>query len=133
MESVAASWRCDTYGCNNSPDWHGAVVNWPYWSAYSDNARTGENLRTVYSSSGGLLYPYMGPWANGCEITVTSGTALIIEWHRGSNVWREKWLGPGDTHVINLTAPEDGVLIESDGWHGGFTVSVRNCAPQPLP
>jgi len=133
MESVAASWRCETFGCNNSPDWHGAVINWPYWSAYSDNARSGDQLRTVYSTSGALLYPYMGPWANGCEITVTSGNVLIVEWHRGSDVWREKWLGPGDTHVINLTAPEDGVLIESDGWQGGFSVSVRNCTPQPLP
>ncbi|WP_210399006.1 hypothetical protein [Steroidobacter denitrificans] len=133
MESVAASWRCETFGCNNSPDWNGTVINWPYWSAYSDNARTGDQLRTVYSSSGALLYPYMGPWANGCEVTVTSGTALIVEWQRGSNVWREKWLGPGDTHVINLTAPEDGVLIESDDWQGGFSVSVRNCTPQPLP
>lgn len=129
MESVSAYWRCDTPGCT-SPDWVGAVFNWPSWAAYSSNGRSGDQSRTVYSADGGLLYPYMGPWAHGCEITGEWGVILIVEWQRGKDSWRQTLIGPGETYVINLTAPEDGALIES--WPGS-RISVKNCEPQPLP
>lgn len=129
MTAVPARWVCDTPGCN-SPDWVGAAFTWPSWAAYPNNGRSGDQSRTVYSPSGGLLYPYMGSWADGCEITGESGAILIIEWQRGTDAWRQTLLGPGDTHVISLSWPEDGALIEA--WPGS-SISVKNCEPQPLP
>jgi hypothetical protein len=85
----------------------------------------------VYSAQGELLYPYMGPWAEGCRITVVSGMALIVEWERGTNGWRETILSPGQTHVIRLRAPENGALIEGYPTPG-FSVSIDDCTPQPV-
>ena len=132
IESVPAWWRCNTPGCTDS-DWHAAVINWPAWAAYSTNNREGQNSRTVYSAAGDVLYPYMGSWAHGCEVTVVSGTVLIIEWERGTDVWRETWLAPGETHVINLVAPENGAMIETYDWGTSFSVILNDCSPQPLP
>jgi hypothetical protein len=133
VNSVFARWVCNLEDCHDQ-DWYSAVINWPSWAAYQTNNRTGENSRSVFSTETGTpLYPYMGSWANGCKVTATSGTVLIIEWQRGTNVWRETWLNPGDTHTIHLTAPEDGAMIEAEDYSPGFSVQLENCTPQPLP
>ncbi len=133
IHSIPAWWRCDIPECT-TPDWISSVINWPSWAAYANNNRAGENSRTVYAADGGMLYPYMGSWAHGCEVTVHSGTVLIIEWERGTDTWRETWVHPGETHVIQLVPPEDGAMIEtSDGHFNDFVVTLNNCTPQPLP
>ena len=58
-QGLSARWRCNLPGCT-SPDWVAAAVNWPSSSAYSTNARTGTNSRTVYSDTGELMYPVHG-------------------------------------------------------------------------
>ena len=73
----------------------------------------------------------MGAWADGCKVSVTAGRALIIEWQRGAETWRETLLQAGDTHVIQLLAPEDGAMIESNNVDEAFSVAVDNCEPQP--
>lgn len=130
--SVDAIWRCNIPACTGG-DWVSHVLTWPSNSAYSNNARSGEASRTVYAPSGELLYPYMGSWADGCQVEVTQGTVIIIEWQRGTNVWRETWLEPGDTHTINLVGVENGAMIESYDGSPGFRVKLSNCTPQPLP
>ncbi len=55
----------------------------------------------------------MGAWADGCEVTAVSGLVLIIEWERGTDQWRETYLDPGESHVIDLVSPEDGAMIET--------------------
>jgi hypothetical protein len=132
VHSVPARWRCNSSDCYGG-DWSSAVITWPAWSAYEDNARTGSSSRTVYSTNGALLYPYMGSWANGCEVTAVSGNVLIIEWQRGTDLWRETWITPGQTHTISLVAPEDGAMIETyDGWAPTFSVQLSNCTPQVI-
>jgi hypothetical protein len=129
MVSVESKWVCNTIDCS-FPVWTGAaVIDWPAWSAYESNGRPGEGSRSVYSMDDVLLYPYMGPWADGCNIRVESGTVHVIEWQRGADVWRTREMGPGETHVIDLVSPEDNALIEG---LPGFVVSVSNCEPQPL-
>ncbi len=108
------------------------MIDWPEWSAYSTNIRTGYNSREVYSTSGQLLHPYMGSWADGCEVTAVSGLVLIIEWERGRDVWRETYLSPGQTHTINLVGTENNAMIETSNYGGNFRVSLANCEPQPL-
>lgn len=130
MNGVSARWRCDIPDCTE-PDWEGAAVNWPSWAAYPSNGRAGTNSRTVYTPSGEPLFPYMGAWADGCKVSVTAGRALIIEWRRGAETWRETLLQEGDTHVIQLLAPEDGAMIESNNVDEAFSVAVDNCEPQP--
>jgi hypothetical protein len=131
-ESVSAHWLCNIVQCTTG-EWIGAVVDWPSWAAYSSNSRTGENSRTVYDDQGGVLHPYMGAWAEGCEVTALSGVVLIIEWERGTDVWRETVLNPGDVHVIHLAGRENGAMIETtDAHRDAFSVSLRNCAPQTL-
>jgi hypothetical protein len=132
LHSIAATWRCNLPGCN-ALDWGGAVINWPSWAAYSSNARSGDSSRTVYSGNGEVLYPYMGSWANGCEVTAKSGTVLIIEWQRGTDVWRETYLAAGDTHTIHLTSPENGAMIETYNAGPAFSVELHNCTPHTLP
>jgi hypothetical protein len=133
VDSQAAFWQCNIPDCQDGP-WRGAVISWPSWSAYESNARSGLSSRTVYSEDGQLLYPYMGAWANGCEVTAQLGQVLIIEWRRGTDTWRETLLEPGQTHVISLLSWEDGAMIESlDGPGRYFRVSLNNCNPQPVP
>jgi hypothetical protein len=132
IKSVPAIWRCNVPGCT-SADWYSAVINWPASSAYSSNARAGESSRTVYGESGQQLYPYMGTWANGCEVTAHSGVVLIIEWQRGTDTWRETWLNPGESHTIHLTPPENNAMIESFDFSPGFGVTLSNCTPHALP
>jgi len=132
LHSKAAYWRCNTPGCN-AGDWIGAVISWPSATAYSSNNRTGEASRTVYSAAGQVLHPYMGSWADGCKVTARSGTVLIIEWERGSDVWRETYLNPGEAHVIDLVGSENGAMIETYDFGPAFSVDVENCTAQPLP
>lgn len=132
FHSVSAYWHCDTPGCQDGT-WNGAVVSWPSWAAYESNARTGSNSRTVYGDGGHLLYPYMGAWAHGCKVTALSGDVLVIEWQRGTDTWRETWLTPGQTHTINLVAPEDNAMLETvDGGSSSFTVKLEDCTPQQI-
>jgi hypothetical protein len=131
--SQEAFWRCNVPECEGS-DWLASVISWPSWAAYEWNARSGNNSRTVYSAQGDLLYPYMGPWANGCEVTVLTGAVLIIEWERGTDLWRETRLQAGQTHVITLLGTENGAMIETDDGPGQyFRVALQNCTPQPVP
>jgi hypothetical protein len=131
IQSLLAFWHCNIPECDGSP-WSSAVISWPSWAAYQSNNRSGNSSRSVFSHEGKPLYPYMGSWADGCEVTAVSGTVLIIEWQRGTDVWRETFLEPGQTHVIDLAAPEDGAMIESFEGSPGFSVTLQNCNPQPL-
>jgi hypothetical protein len=131
IHSVPARWRCNTPGCE-SPDWIGSVINWPSWAAYESNNRAGDNSRTVFSDTNELLYPYMGAWANGCQVTVVSGVVLIIEWQRGSEEWRATRLEQGQTHTINLVSPENNAMIETEDFSlDAFSVVLNNCTAQP--
>lgn len=131
MHSIPAVWRCDSPDCWGA-DWTGQVINWPSWAAYENNARAGTQSRTVYSTGGQVLYPYMGSWANGCHVTAVSGSVLIIEWERGTDLWRETWITPGQTHVISLISPEDGAMIETNYAWQPFSVQLSNCTPQVI-
>jgi hypothetical protein len=132
ITSTHALWRCNTLSCSGD-DWVGEVIPWPPWAAYQSNARTGSSSRSVYSATGEPLYPYMGAWAEGCEVTVHSGVALIIEWQRGTDVWRETRVDPGETQVIHLQSPENGAMIETYDNMPAFSVSLAHCEPQLLP
>jgi hypothetical protein len=129
--STAALWRCGA-ACSGS-DWTGAVIGWPAWSAHQSNGRGGDAARSVFSTDGTPLHPYMGPWAEGCTVTAEAGVVLIIEWQRGAEKWRESWLYPGQSHVIHLVGPENGAMIESYDGSPGFSVSLANCTPQRIP
>jgi hypothetical protein len=131
IRSTQAFWRCNLPGCT-FPDWTGAVIGWPSWAAYQANARSADQSRSVFSADGTPLYPYMGSWAQGCEVTAESGVVQIIEWQRGTDVWRETWLYPRQSHVIDLVSPEDGAMIETYDGSPGFSVSLRNCTPRPI-
>ncbi len=132
VSAIPSFWRCNIPGCTD-PDWIGSVISWPSWSAYESNGRSGGASRTVFSTEGEILYPYMGSWAEGCQVTAVTGTVLIIEWQRGTNVWRETWLQPGQSHTIDLTSPEDGAMIEgNDGSLIPFGVALANCTPQNI-
>lgn len=132
IRSKQAFWRCNTPGCS-FPDWTGAVIDWPSADAYNTNARSGENSRSVFSTDGTSLFPYMGTWAQGCKVTATAGVLLIIEWQRGTDTWRETHLYPGQSHVIALASPENGAMLETYDGSPGFSVSLKNCTPQPVP
>jgi len=132
MQASNSLWRCNVSSCF-SDDWTGAVIAWPSWAAYQSNARPGNLSRSVFAWDGTPLYPYMGAWAEGCEVTGESGITRVIEWQRGAAQWRDTWLYPGDSHVIHLVGPENGALIEGYDASPGFTASLRNCTPQPLP
>jgi len=126
---VKTYWKCNTPGCT-APDWQGAAIDWPSWSAYSTNARPGNQSRTAYSQYNQELHTYMGAWADGCDVTVVAGVILIVEWERGTNSWRETYLPAGHRYVINLQGSENGAQIE--GLEGS-SVLLRRCTPQPLP
>ena len=131
MQAPPALWRCNIPECW-SDDWTGAAISWPASAAYQSNDRPGNLSRSVFAWDDTPLYPYMGAWADGCEITGESGIARVIEWQRGTGQWRDTWLYPGETHVIHLVPPEDGALIEGYDGSPGFRVTVRHCTPQPL-
>lgn len=132
VRSIAALWRCNPVpGCFSDP-WTGAVISWPSWSAYQSNDRPGNVSRSVYSTIGEPLYPYMAAWAEGCEVTAESGLVQVVEWKRGSESWRSTLLKPRESHVIHLVPPEDGALIEAEEGTTSFSVSLRNCTPQRI-
>lgn len=133
VSSIPARWVCNIPGIQSGP-WSGSVIAWPSWAAYECNGRAGQGSRTVYSEvDGRVLYPYMGAWANGGQVTVVSGVVLVIEWKRGSEVWRETRLNPGDAYTINLLSHEDCAMIESpDGVEPKFTVRLANFKPQRI-
>ena len=128
---VASVWKYN--GTDPDPgDWGGGVITWPSWSAFASNNRAGFDSRTVYSKSGQKLYPYMGEWADGCEVEVVTGGVLIIEWERGRGKWRETFLSAGDTYTINLVGSENGAMIETPNNVEPFEVSLSNCTPQEI-
>jgi hypothetical protein len=131
INAVIAEWRCNTSNCSDT--WVGAVINWTPATAYGTNGRAGYSSRTVTTPQGAPLYPFMGTWADGCQVTAITGTVLIIEWQRGTDTWRETWLQPGQTHTIDLIGAENGALIETSDHSPGFSVTLDNCNPQPLP
>ena len=131
VPSTQALWRCNSARCSGG-DWTGAVIAWPAGSAHQSNARSGDASRSVFSTDGAPLYPYMGRWAQGCKVTAESGVVQIIEWQRGTEVWRSTWLFPGDAHVIDLAPAEDGAMIETYDGSPGFSVSLSNCTPEPI-
>jgi hypothetical protein len=132
VDSIRSFWRCDIPDCN-SEDWHGGVIAWPEWAAYESNRRAGSRSRSVYTYNGEKLYAYMGSWADGCEITAVEGQVLIIEWQRGTETWRSTYLSPGQTYTIDLVGSEDGALIETPDTPTDFSITLRNCTPQPVP
>lgn len=129
VRSIRANWRCDIPGCIDK-DWMGGAVSWPSWAADANNARRGTNSRTVYATTGEKLYPYMRSWASGCRVISVEGTVLIIEWQRGTDVWRETRLQPGESHVIRLSSPEDSAMLETPSTPTDFVVSLENCTPR---
>jgi hypothetical protein len=129
---VASVWRYNGPDPTHPDAWIGGVITWPSWSAYPSNNRAGLNSRTVYSESGEKLYPYMGEWADGCEIEVVSGGVLVIEWQRGLESWRETYLSAGDTYTVDLIGSENGAMIETQNNSEPFEVSLSNCTPQPI-
>jgi hypothetical protein len=72
----------------------------------------------------------MGAWADECQVSVVSGFVVIIEWKRGTDVWRETFLNAGESYTIDLVSLEDGALIE--GAQTGFSVLLSNCDPQNI-
>lgn len=134
VQSTLSLWKCNIQSPNCfSSDWTGAVISWPSWSAFPSNARPGNLSRSVFALDNTPLFPYMGAWAEGCEVTGQSGITRVIEWQRGASQWRDTWLYPGESHVIHLVPPENGALIEGYDASPGFSASLRNCTPQPLP
>jgi hypothetical protein len=131
IRSTKALWRCNAPGCVTG-DWSGAVIAWPAAAAYQDNARAGDASRSVFAADGTPLYPYMGAWAQGCKVTAESGVVEIVEWQRGAEAWRQTWLSPGQSHVIDLGSREDGAMIETYEGSPGFSVSLENCTPQRI-
>jgi hypothetical protein len=131
VTSVTSYWLCNVPTCFGSP-WVGEALVWPGWAAHERNDRSGVHSRTVYSATGEVLHPYMGAWADGCQVSAVTGTVLIIEWQRGADVWRETLIEPGETHVIDLVGSEDSALIESNDFAPSFSVRLKNCNPQPL-
>lgn len=129
---VASVWQYNGPGPEDPDDWTGGVVSWPSWSAYASNNRAGFNSRTVYSLTGEKLYPYMGAWADGCEVEVVSGGVLIIEWQRGQDGWRETYLSTGGTHTIDLAGAENGAMIETQNNSEPFEIALSNCSPQQI-
>ena len=131
VHAVPALWRCNVAECTTG-EWTSAAIAWPSWSAYQNNARTGDNSRSVFSFGNQPLYTYMGSWAEGCQVTAVTGVALIIEWQRGTDTWRETYLEPGQSHTIDLISPEDGAMIEAPDGSTSFSVSLSNCNPQNI-
>jgi hypothetical protein len=132
LHSTLVTWRCAASGCTSAP-WTGAVIPWPEGTAHQGNGRKGNAGRDVFSAGGRPLYPYMGPWANGCEVTAVSGVVDVVEWVHGAETWRTTRLKPGQSHTIALTPPEDSALLEAPDGVPAFSLTVTSCTPQPLP
>ena len=132
IHSTLAYWRCANAICSNGP-WSGAVVSWPEGTANQGNGRKGNAGRNVFSLGGRPLHPYMGKWADGCEVTGVSGVVDVVEWKWGAETWRTTHLKKGESHTIHLTPPEDGALLEAPEGVPAFGVTVTGCTPQPLP
>ena len=132
IHSTLASWRCANAICSSGA-WTGAVVSWPAGTAHHGNGRKGNAGRDVFSAGGRALYPYMGPWATGCEITAISGAVDVVEFQHGADTWRTTHLKPGQSHTIQLVPPEDSALLEGPEGVPAFSVTAKNCTPQPLP
>jgi hypothetical protein len=128
VQMTRTHWRCNTTGCTD-PEEVGYAITWPSTSAYSFNNRP-EWSRTTYNDAGQLVYPYMGSWANGCDITAQGADVAVIEWKRGSSSWQTTYLTPGQRVVIKLEAPEDGAIIEG---LAGSSIILRTCTPKNLP
>ncbi|HEX3765851.1 MAG TPA: hypothetical protein VHW23_44445 [Kofleriaceae bacterium] len=132
IQAIPALWDCDIPECTGDP-WTGAVITWPAWAAYQNNARAADQSRSVFAADGTPLYPYMGAWADGCEVTAVTGPVLIIEWQRGTDEWRETPLASGQSHTIHLVPPEDNAMIETYDDVSSFSVTLNDCTPQPPP
>lgn len=132
VRAIPALWKCHkTPGCFSDP-WPGAAISWPEWSAHQGNGRTGNVLRFVYSIGGEPLYPYMGAWAEGCEVTAVSGAVQVVEWQYGAEQWRSTLLAPGEYHIIHLVPPENSALIEAAENTTSFSVRLQNCNPKRI-
>jgi hypothetical protein len=130
--AIPALWKCHkTPGCFSDP-WPGAAITWPAWSAHQGNGRTGNVLRFVYSVRGEPLYPYMGAWAEGCEVTAVTGAVQVVEWQYGAEQWRSTLLAPGEYHIIHLVPPENSALIEAAENTTSFSVALQNCDPKRI-
>ena len=132
VHSTLAYWHCVGPGCSKAAS-GGAVVSWPEWAAHQGNGGREKAAREVFSAGGRPLYPYMGKWANGCELAVVSGYVEVLALKRGGEASRSTRLRPGDKHVITLRPPEDGAIIEAAGGTPAFSVSLKHCTPKPLP
>ena len=134
VTSLAGYWRCtpNTPDCQYTDVWIAEAISWPSWAAYSSNARSGYLDRTAYGADGTEIYPYMGPWADGCQVEVVSGEVLVVEWERGTNVARYTELYAGEVYTINLVGSENSALIETYDWRPPMSVRLTNCNPQPL-
>jgi len=132
VRSIAARWRCNKVpGCFSDP-WTGAVIAWPEGTANQSNGRPGNVSRSVFSVAGEPLYPYMGAWAEGCDVTAESGIVQVVEWQHGAEQWRSTTLHPGESNVIHLVPPENGALIEAAEGVNRFSVTLRDCTPQRI-
>ncbi len=132
VHSTLAYWHCVGPGCSKAAS-GGAVISWPEWAAHQGNGGREKAAREVFSAGGRPLYPYMGRWANGCELTVVSGYVEVLALKRGGETTRSIRLRPGDKHVITLRPPEDSAIIEAAGGTPAFSVSLKHCTPKPLP
>jgi hypothetical protein len=131
VDALRVNWRCEEPGCSYE-DWRAFAVVWPSWAAHSTNLRAEVRARRTFDEAGVEVYPYMGVWSDGCEVTSVSGVALIIEWERGTDEWRETLLAPGETHVIDLVGRENSAMIETIDDSTALQVTLQNCVPQPV-
>ncbi len=135
VTSLAGYWYCtpNTPDCQYTDVWVAEAISWPSWAAYSSNNRTGYSDRTAYGADGQEIYPYMGPWADGCQVEVISGEALIVEWERGTDVYRQTEVFAGQVYTIDLLGSENSALIETWDYKPPISVRLTNCNPQPVP
>jgi hypothetical protein len=130
VDAVSVIALCNLPGCTAAP-WTGfGMVAWSPEVAHSTNGRNGDSSRTIVSAATGQeVHTYMGPWADGCKVTVVRGTVLVIEWVRGSDDYRVTTLNPGQSRTIDLVGPENSALIEGTA---DLQVSLESCNPQPI-
>jgi hypothetical protein len=132
VTSVYTKWRCNAPDCTTD-DWGGGTIAWPAWAAHADNRRIGDAARVAYDAdTGEPVHPYMGSWADGCTVRAVHNFVLVVEWKRGTEVWRATRLSPGQSHTIHLQGDEDGALVETPDTWTRFAVSFSNCTPRPV-